>query len=486
MILLSNMRNPIPAAIFLVSLWVIILIPFRVIGYGFMPPDDAMRHSAKIISEKDWGQILVLRDAIKMDSYPGWHAILGLVHKITGWGQHDLVLFSVIFLAILFCAIPIFFLQYPESWLLSLLSLSIIEPEWLFRLFLGRPYIFTMASLLVILFIWPGLKEKRSQYKNILILSAIVALSVWVHASWYFFLLLIVAFILAREWRASILIALSSVIGVLIGASLTGHPVVFLRQEMSHLLFVFGSHDVERQLVSELRPMVGDFRIVMAVFVILGWRALRGTRNKKAIDNPVFILLILTFALGIITKRIWLDWGVPAFAVWMAKEFDGYFKAHVGPFSLKRIILAAVSAAVLFTSITTDVNGRWSLTRPADYISEKDRDQKEWLPAPGGIIYSDDMGIFYQTFYKNPKADWRYILGFESSFMPQEDLATLRNIQKDRWTYKTFEPWVKKMRIEDRLIIRGNEDSKPKIPELEWKYVARDTWSGRKPIGIKK
>ena len=474
------MKNIFPLIIILVTIWVVVLIPFRIIGYGFMPPDDAMRHSAKVISGKDWNQILVLRDEIKMDSYPGWHAILGLIHRITGWDQHSLVLFSAISLAILFCIIPIFFLKFPESWLFSLFIISLMMPGWVLRLFLGRPYIATMASLLVILFIWPSLKQKKLQYIKILILAVIVALSIWIHASWYFFSLLIVSFLLAREWRPAALIAVSSVAGVLTGAAFTGHPVIFIKQMVTHLFLVFGSYDVGRQLVSELQPLVGDFSVVLTILAILGWRTLRGAENKKSVDNPIFILLALTFILGMITRRTWLDWGIPAFAVWMAKEFDEYFQTCVDPFSWKRAALAIMSAGILFISVTIDVGSRWSMTRPMDYISSEDPKQAEWLPAPGGIIYSDNMGVFYQIFYKNPKADWRYILGFESAFMPPEDLKILRDIQRNFNRPEDFEPWVKKMRPEDRLIIRGSPDSQPKIAGLEWHYIALGTWSGRK------
>ena len=475
------MKHTLPVIVILLAIWVVVLIPFKIIGYGFMPPDDAMRHSAKVISGKDWSHILVLREDIKVDSYPGWHAILKLVHRITGWDQHSLLLFSVISLSILFCLIPIFFLKFPESWFLSLFTVSLIAPGWIFRIFLGRPYIVTMASLLVIFFIWPFLKQKKLQYINAAILVIIAALSVWIHASWYFFGLLVIVFLLAREWRAAALIAVSSIAGVLIGASFTGHPIIFIKQMVTHLFLVFGSYDVERQLVSELRPNVGDFIMVLTISAVLGWQALRrGAWDKKSVDNPIFILLCLTFVLGMMTRRYWLDWGMPAFAVWMAKEFDEYFETHIDRFSLKRAILAMVIMGVLFISFTTDANGRWSLSRPMDYISSADPEQAKFLPAPGGIIYSDDMSVFYQIFYKNPKANWRYILGFESAFMPPEDLKILREIQRNFSRPKDFEPWVKKMRPEDRLIIRSGPDSQPKITGLDWHYISLNTWSGRK------
>jgi hypothetical protein len=96
------------------------------------------------------------------------------------------------------------------------------------------------------------------------------------------------------------------------------------------------------------------------------------------------------------------------------------------------------------------------------------------------------MTIFYQIFYKNPKADWRYILGFESAFMPREDLKILRYIQSNARIYKYFGPWVKKMKPEDRLILRADMDHQPKISELEWNYTALNIWVGRKPTEMKK
>ena len=132
-ILMQYMKHTLPVIVILLAIWVVVLIPFKIIGYGFMPPDDAMRHSAKVISGKDWSHILVLREDIKVDSYPGWHAILKLVHRITGWDQHSLLLFSVISLSILFCLIPIFFLEFPEAWLASILAIVILAPHLIFR-----------------------------------------------------------------------------------------------------------------------------------------------------------------------------------------------------------------------------------------------------------------------------------------------------------------------------------------------------------------
>jgi hypothetical protein len=46
---------------------------------------------------------------------------------------------------------------------------------------------------------------------------------------------------------------------------------------------------------------------------------------------------------------------------------------------------------------------------------------------------------------------------------------------------KAYEPWVKKMRPEDRLVIRGGRGSPPNIPQLEWEYGVSGIWIGRSP-----
>ena len=477
----DTFRNIAPSAVGIITAFFIILIPFRIVGYGFLPPDDALRHSAKVISGKDWSQILVLRSDIKMDSHPGWHAVLRLVHKSMGWDAHSLVLFSVIFLFILFSITPLIFLRYAESLLITLLALSVLMPGWFFRLFLGRPYILTMSFLMATLFLWPKLKTERRPYKTLIVLVALIAVSTWIHCSWYMFSLPIIAFLAAREWRAALLFSACSACGVLLGAALTGHPYLFLTQTVHHLFLSFGNHDVERLLVSEFRPGLIDASIIICIGGMLGWRSLRGKWDKGVIDNPVFILAMISLMFVFITRRVWVDWGVPAITVWMAKEFDELLGAKTSFSSNKRILITIISGTLLYLSLTVDVNARWSSSRPADYLSVEDKDQAPWLPGEGGIIYSDDMGIFYTTFFKNPYADWRYILGFEPTLMPPEDLKTYREIQRNFRTYKSFEPWVKKMRPEDRLILSGNEDCKPKIPEFEWKYTALGTWVGRTP-----
>jgi hypothetical protein len=457
------------------------IIPMRIIGHGFMPGDDALRHAGKVISGKNWNEVLVIRDDIKMDNYhqTGWHAILNAFYKLTDCDQTALVNFSVITLFLLFSLVPIFLLKRPEAWAMSFLTIVVVIPSFMMRILLGRPYIFTMAVILVLCLLWPKFRSKKIPYFLLIIITVLMAASTWIHCAWYLLALPFMCFFLAREWRAGIFISIATIIGIAIGASFTGHPYLFLKQNIFHAIHAFGSQDLQRMLVTEFRPYAGNFSIVIVVFGLLGWRMMRGAWNPKVIDNPVFIMAILCWILGFVSKRFWIDWGMPAIMAWMALEFQEALNSKLSQLSWRRIFITIALLGTLFLCVTNDAGSRWTNSLNRVYLSLDNSEHAEWLPEPGGIVYSDSMGIFYSTFFKNPHASWRYVLGFEPAIMPPDDLAIYRKIQMGFHAHDDFDPWVKKMKPEDRLIIGYSQDKIPKIPELEWHCVARDTWIGR-------
>ena len=457
----------------------ILLISFKVVSYGFIPSDDAMRHVAKAISGKDWVDILVLRPEITIDSHIGWHKTLELVHKITSCDKDGMIVFSIVSLFLLFCALPIFFLKRPEAWLIAFLIILIANSASILRILLGRPFIFTMAVVVALGFLWPRFKTKPLHWPSVIILTLLIALSTWIHGLWYMFALPVLCFSLAREWRAGFVVSLCVVVGVIIGMIMTGHPFQFFYQTVSHSYHSLGDHTLARQLVTEFRPFNGDVMVVIAVFGMLAWRALRNAWDIKAIYTPIFILAVVSWALGFVNVRTWLDWGIPALCVWMALEFEDYLKSSMDSLSKKRVYVTLAVACVLFLSITSDYNSRWTSNKSMQYLSAENPEHKKWLPEKGGIIYSNSMYVFYQTFYANPHAEWRYILGFEPTMMPPEDLAIYRNIQLNYYSAKAYEPWVKKMRPEDRMILTGI--GRPSIKELEWNLTVSNTWVGRLP-----
>lgn len=459
-----------------------IIIPMRIAGYGYLPPDDALRHSAKAVSGKEWPEILVLNKDIKADNHPGWHAILTGLHKTTRWDADSLAIFSVIFLFVLFYFTAAAMLDYKEAWPISVLIAVLINPVFLHRLMLGRPFILTMIVLVVLCILWPRLKEKRFPVSAFILFAVLIAASAWIHGSWYLFALPILSFFIAREFRAGFLMMAAAAVGVLTGACFTGHPVLFLGESLYHAFYAFGGHQLQRMLVGEFQPFSGDPLAVIVVIGMIVWRRLRGDEKTRLESDPVFILVLLGWCLGFYAKRFWFDWGMPALIVWMAKEFQAPLRLKLKELFYKRILLAITVAAVSYAAFTNDIGGRWTYNLTAEYLSPDDPEQASWLPEPGGIIYSDDMGIFYETFFKNPRAPWRYILGFEAAMMPPEDLAVFRRIQWNYGDARAFEPWVKKMKPQDRLILKRDPNNPPKIKELEWHYAATGIWIGRLPL----
>jgi hypothetical protein len=471
----------VPLLLLCIAVSILLLIPLKVIGYGFLPIDDALRHAAKAVSGKPWNEILVLRPGITMDSHPGWHAILGSLHRSMGWNADRLVVFSVISLFVSFALVPLLFLRRQEAWLLTLLLLAIAKPSFIMRLLKGRPYIFTMTAVLAISFLWPRLREKRTPAGALILLVLLFAASSWIHCSWYLLTLPLAALFLAREWRAGFLMSLCAALGIFLGATFTAHPLAFLTQTLQHGIRSFGNHQLTRMLVSEFQPFLGDPFMAIVICGMLTWRHVRGAWDRKRVDNPVFILVIVSWVLGFLSERFWVDWGIPALAAWMSQEFQDVLDRRIVARSWGRVAFAVILAGTLYMATTADYTSRWTANLTTEFLSLDNPDQAPWLPEPGGIVYSDDMAVFYQTFFKNPNAPWRYILGFEPTMMPPEDLRTFRDIQWNLGAHKAFGPWVKKMRPEDRLILMYGSESPPRIPELEWHYAATGIWIGRLP-----
>jgi hypothetical protein len=86
-------------------------------------------------------------------------------------------------------------------------------------------------------------------------------------------------------------------------------------------------------------------------------------------------------------------------------------------------------AAAVFLGITSDRDGRWTSTVNKHCLGAEDAETAGRLPERGGIIYSRDMTVFYDTFYRNPTVPWRYVMGFEPALMTREDLAVARAAQ---------------------------------------------------------
>jgi hypothetical protein len=484
------LKRYIPLAVWVISALTLVLIPLKIIGLGFLPMDDALRHAAKAVSGKSWQEILVMRGDFAIDPSPGWQKILDWVGQadwVRNWSggpAEALVIFSVVSLMLLvtLCGLP--WLRRPEAWLGSLLAAAVFAPACTTRFMRGRPYLLTDFVVMTTLLLWSRQDKDVPRRWALIFTPLLVAASAWIHGSWYMLALPGVAILFAGYWRSALAYAGCWLLGSILGCALTGHPWEFLLQSVRHMIEVFGNSVVNRQLESEFYPSDGETAAVLLVMAMIFWRALGpcspGVRLTKVV-NPIFVMMVLGWVLGLKMRRFWWDYGIPAFILWLAGELEVHFEQGVEFDSARRLFITLCLAAGVYLGFTSDRDGRWTENLTTEFLSPENPAQAGWLPDAGGIIYNSDMDVFFQTFYKNPHAPWRYALGFEPGLMLPEDLAVLRKAQWNFGDSRAYEPWVVKMRPQDRLIIRATGGARPNLPELEWNYAATEIWIGRLP-----
>src|SRR5690242_9333130 len=118
----DRFRRYVPLAVWAITVLVLLFIPAKIISYGYIPDDDALRHAAKAVSGKPWSDILVMRDDFQLDFHQGWHAILGSIHHQFNADTETLVIISVAGLMLLVSLSPLVWFRRPEAWLAALLA----------------------------------------------------------------------------------------------------------------------------------------------------------------------------------------------------------------------------------------------------------------------------------------------------------------------------------------------------------------------------
>ncbi|MFZ0827081.1 MAG: hypothetical protein WAO02_06635 [Verrucomicrobiia bacterium] len=478
---LDALRRYVPLAAWAIVILVILAIPLKIIGYGYLPGDDALRHAAKAVSGKPWPEILVMGPAFQIDHNFGWHFFLRQIYLVSHCDTEGLVLFTVValFAAVNWAVLP--WLKRPEAWLIALTAATLTSDVPL-RFLIGRPFILTIAGLLTVLFAWQVRGSSPPKWRTAVWMTAVIAVCSFVHGVWYLWALPLAAFFLAGQFRWGGMLMVGWLAGVFLGASFTGHPFESLRQAVVMAVRAFGLHATQRTLVPEFQPSSGELFGLVILGGLLILRQLAGLKVRPLSANPAFWLACITWVLGFKASRFPDDWGWPALMVLVACDLQLFLEARLAADSFKRLALVGGLAAAAFLAITNDGGRRWTSNLTQQYLTTAEHPELiGWMPEKGGILYSADMTIFYQTFFKNPNGDWRYILGYEPGFMPDEDFKVYHSIL---WNYgdpKAYEPWIKKMRPEDRLVIRGGGGSLPSSRQLEWDYGVSGIWIGRVP-----
>jgi hypothetical protein len=477
---LDALRRYVPLAVWATVILVILAIPFRIISYGYLPGDDALRHAAKAVSGKPWPEILVVGPVFQIDHNFGWHLILRQIHIWSHCNTEGLVIFAVVALFLLAAGSPLPWLKRPESWLVVLTAVGLAS-DIIGRFAIGRPFLLTIAGVLTLLFFWEARGTAPPKWWTPLWMALLIALCSFVHGVWYLWTLLIAAFCLARQFRWAAALTVGWLAGVLLGAALTGHPLAALLQALEMAQRAFAMHSTQRTLVSEFQPSGGTIFALVILGGLLILRQLARLNARPLTADPAFWLACLGWVLGFKAGRFMEDWGWPALMVLATGDLQLLLQARFAADSFKRLALTGGLAVMTFLAVTNDVGSRWTYNLTQQYLTPDNPDLNGWMPEKGGIIYSSDMTVFYQTFFKNPHGDWRYILGYEAALMPKEDFEVYHKILWNFGDAKAYQPWVDKMRPPDRLVIRGGRGSPPNISQLEWEYGVSGTWIGRTP-----
>jgi hypothetical protein len=457
---------------------VVLVTALRILASGYLPYDDALRHVGKAISGRPWSEILLLGPGFELDSNPGWHAILGALHRFAGLGSTDLLLLSVVLLFVLFSLGPCLLLRRPEAWLLSLALLNVADPGAFVRLMSGRPLIVSSAVVPLVFLLWPRL-EAAGGARVLALFVACGAASCWVHGSYYLLALPVLALFGAGRWRAGARLAGALAAGVLVGALLTGHPLGHLWQMLAHGYAAVGAPRSTEALVSEFRPFEGKAAAVVAFFALLAWRKARRPDAPPPWREPVVVMTAGCWALGYVADRFWHDWSVPALLTFAALEFQDVLEAHEGR---RATVFASAAAAVLVVlGVGADAQQRWSSVAHRPFLSRDNPTHAPWLPEPGGVAYSADMGAFYALFFKNPDAPWKYVLGFEPAMMPADDYHVYLDVRRSGGATEAYLPWLRKLRPSDRLYVLNHSPVAPPLPGLEWFQPVFTVWAGRLP-----
>jgi hypothetical protein len=470
----------VPLASWLIVLLTLLFIGVKIIGYGYVPTGDARRHVAKAFVDKPYTQIVVMRPGYTVDHNPGWEWLLRQLHRMVGWNMDSLISFAIIGLLLCVFFAPLPWLRRPEAWLAALLAQTLVIPELMERLTLARPFLVTEGVLIAVLFSWAQDTSKKPSWLKLAVTCIGISLSVWIHGGWYLWVLPVTAFFLAQQWRAGFWLAACWVAGTIAGSLLTGRPVEFLKSGLEMITDIYREKTPQWLLVGELLPSGGEFgTLVLLAFVFL-WRKMQNKSGPGLVHSPVFWLIVVGWILGLRADRSWADWGVPAVLVWLTLQFEEGMAGFASAVSPKRLVICGLLAVSFFFHSTNDLDRRYTRNLSDEvYLEAGNPALQGWLPEGNGIFYSADMVFFYNTFYKNPGADWRYIVGFEPALTPEDDLKILRRIQWNHGAFKAYQPWVDKMQPADRLAISCSVE--PNLPGLQWTNAVGNLWIGRKP-----
>lgn len=464
----------------------ILLVVGWLFHWGYLPPDDALRHAAYAVGDHTWNEVLVLRpsmDTPAMDSHPGWHQTLKLLHAV-GFSKEQLVLFPTLLFSLTLLLLPAVLLRAPWVWAVTLAVLAWTQLNAFLSVFNGRPYWVSALAMGIMLGGWQVLPSRREK-RRLLYLGAFLAAaaSVYVHSTWYLWSMpLLVCFSPRRfrEWsRFSGVVG----VGILAGAALTGEGMHYLGFQLEHLYQALGSLRPGDYVVGEFRPLSWR-NPLMGVLglsaVLVFWKK----RKEADLNTPFLRMAVLGWLFSLLNGRFWYGWGFVAAAIALAQYLQQLFE-NDGPIpSWIRRSAVVVGCVALVPLLTRSPWGHiWTDWSARDHEAALHRAQgsfSSWLPEDQGIVYATSMRVFFYWFYTFPREPWKYAPGYEPGLMPDDDLHVFRQWSTSR-DDSLLLAWSSKLRPQDRLVVWGEPEDSPPILPLEWQFLPPTYWVGRIP-----
>lgn len=449
----SELERRLHLVVRMVLLIALIAASLKIIDYGFVPPDDALRHAATAVGDRPYHEVLLFDEAIPAeDSTPGWHAVLRAVHRVTGFDQYALVSLSIVFFFGVFTLTPLFLLKRPEAWGIALMLAIVANPGVVYRLALGRPFLLSATAVMVFVLIWQRLVDDPRSRSALLACVAVATLTTWLHSTWFLIYAAPFAAVVTGHRRAAMSMLVAVTVGVVLGALLTLQPWSHLTYNVLHVFKTMGTTPGHLR-VSELQPSYGEAsHVVWMAILMLGWATLPELRSLSVRHVGVTTALS-SWVLAFTANRFWTDIGLPALLALTALFLERVLQARVPARSRLRGVIVASVAAALFLSATSNLVRRWESSPLPQVIRLADEEVgDEWLPGEGGIVYSTEMRVFYSMYLIWPDASWNYVLGLEQGIMPREHLAVLHDF-KETGSWDSLQPWVDALRPEDRMIV---------------------------------
>ena len=457
---------------------VFIIIPYKIISKGYRPTDDANRHVAFSLTEQKWSDVLEIAPGLEADHNVGWHRLLRFVYRIFRIDKKGLLLFSVIGLFMLFNITGSLVSPNKAAWLIVLIVMFLFDRSIIFRTLLGRPFILSGIVTLLLLRLWFVDSSKLNSFVKFMVSIIALSLAVYIHGTWYTFLMLPMALLLAGQVKKAFGLTFCIIVSTFVGAYLTGDFQQFLYFHFVAPLNIFSERLYNWQLVTEFAEgNIHLFWIIPTAFILFLSIYTKKLKLNDLSKDAVFILILLTWLLSIKVIRFWSDWGIVALMFWLSfnlSELIGDMQTVKKPI-LRRIlfVVVAVSAIILIPSFS------WGNKKEvASYcVDFSNKEFADFRPLEGGIIYNDSMRHFYFQFFAEPEAKYKYILGFEPAIMPIDDKKIFRDISYNQFHFKAYKPWVDKLTPKDRLFT--SVDIRDCYPQLDWIKAGSKLYIGK-------